>query len=241
MLLASFPAAEAIETSEPALQLPVQMVLGDLRDCKKTATIKITEIARATGRVGRATERTILIVFSWSCPLASGPPRSAANVWAVGLPSGRRKRSGYSLTTPAFFSLNQKQLILTKSRDSRVVVHSDQPRDDGITINSVRTLRNLRGRLRADELYFAIRDHDRQVFLCRCDRSNNDSEVVKNEPGCTDTHEVREITRLLGLGNGGRGNKQRPNKNRRRILYTSQDRPARIGRGQNCAHRSQTA
>ena len=56
---------------------------------------------------------------------------------------------------------------------------------------------------------FAIRDHDRLVFLRRCTRPIDDSDVVKNEDWCIDTHEVRDITRLLGLGNCDRRNKQR--------------------------------
>jgi hypothetical protein len=54
-----------------------------------------------------------------------------------------------------------------------MVVHSNDTGDNGIarTLNSLRALRDLGGRLRADELYFPVRDHNGLFFLRRRARS----------------------------------------------------------------------
>ena len=64
-----------------------------------------------------------------------------------------------------------------------MVVHSNQTRDDRIAraLHSLRAVRDLGGRSGADELYFAICDHDRLIFLRRRTRSIDDSDMVKNE------------------------------------------------------------
>ena len=51
-----------------------------------------------------------------------------------------------------------------------MVVHSNPTRDDRVAraLHSLRTFRNLDGRSGAYGLYFAIRDHDRLVFLRWC-------------------------------------------------------------------------
>jgi hypothetical protein len=66
----------------------------------------------------------------------------------------------------------------------------------------------LGGRGGTDGLYFAIRNYYCLVFLRRCSRSINDSDVVENENLYINADEVRDITRPLGLRNRNRGNKQ---------------------------------
>jgi hypothetical protein len=109
------------------------------------------------------------------------------------------------MTNPSIDDLHGVRIGVVK-----MVVHSNQPRDDGIAraINSLRSLRDLGGRLRADELYFAIHDHDRLVFLGRRTRSIDDSDMVENEDWCINAYEVRAATRLLRLRNSDRGNEQ---------------------------------
>jgi len=64
-----------------------------------------------------------------------------------------------------------------------MVVHSNQTGDDRAAgaLHPLRSLGDLGGRSVADGLYFAIRDHDRLVFLCRCSGSVDDPDMVKNE------------------------------------------------------------
>jgi hypothetical protein len=92
----------------------------------------------------------------------------------------------------------------------QIFVHSNQTGDDGVAgaLHPLRTRRNLDGRGGADGLYFAIRDHDRLVFLRRRARTIDDPDVVKNEDWCINTDEVRDATRLLYLRNHDRGNEQ---------------------------------
>jgi hypothetical protein len=49
----------------------------------------------------------------------------------------------------------------------------------------------LGGLLRADELYFAVRDHDCLVLLRRRTRTIDDSDMLKNEDWSIDADEVR--------------------------------------------------
>jgi hypothetical protein len=60
--------------------------------------------------------------------------------------------------------------------------------------------------MRADELYFAVRDYDRLVFLRRRTCSIDDPDMVKNEDSCINAYEVRDARRLLCLRNSNRGN-----------------------------------
>src|ERR1019366_2720070 len=92
----------------------------------------------------------------------------------------------------------------------KMVVHSNQTRDDRVARApySLRTRRDLGGLLRTDGLYFAIRDYDRLVLLCRRTRTIDDSDMPKNEDWSIDADEVRYATRLLCLRNGDRGKEQ---------------------------------
>ena len=88
-----------------------------------------------------------------------------------------------------------------------MIVHSNQARDDRVASapHSLCTRRDLGGLLRADELYFAVRDHDCLVLLRRRTRTIDDSDMLKNEDWSIDADEVRYATRLLCLRNGDRG------------------------------------
>src|ERR1017187_5429977 len=113
---------------------------------------------------------------------------------------------------PRFANLSLLNLDCVRIGVVKMVVHSNETRYDRVAgaLHPLRTLRNLGGRGRTDGLYFAIRDHNRLVFLPRCTSSIDDSDVVKNEDWRIDTYKVRDITRLLGLGSSGRSDKQRP-------------------------------
>jgi len=89
-----------------------------------------------------------------------------------------------------------------------MVVHSNQTRNHRVAraLYSLRTLMDLGGRIRADELYFAVRDRNRLVFLRRRTRSIDDSDMVKNEDWCINAYKVRDATCLLCLRNSDRGN-----------------------------------
>jgi hypothetical protein len=91
-----------------------------------------------------------------------------------------------------------------------MVVHSNDTGDDGIAraLNSLRTLRNLSGRLGADEFYLAVRDHDRLVLLRRRTRSIDDPDMFKDKNWCIHAYEIRDATRPQSLRNSGRTNEQ---------------------------------
>jgi hypothetical protein len=66
----------------------------------------------------------------------------------------------------------------------------------------------LGGRLRADELYFAVRDRYGLFFLRRRPRSIDNSDMVEHEDWGIDAYEVCNAARLLCLRNSDRGDQQ---------------------------------
>jgi hypothetical protein len=78
----------------------------------------------------------------------------------------------------------------------------------------------LGGRGGTDGLYFAIRDHDRLVFLRRRARSIDDSDMAKHEHWCINAYEVSNTTRFLGLRNRDRGNEHQTNPTQQTHSYT---------------------
>ena len=91
-----------------------------------------------------------------------------------------------------------------------MVVHSNDTGDNGIarTLNSLRALRDLGGRLRADELYFSVRDRNGLFFLRRRPGSIDNSDMAEHEDWCINAYEVRNAARLLCLRNSDRGDEQ---------------------------------
>ena len=123
--------------------------------------------------------------------------------------SGRRvgdfgnEQSGF--TNPSIDNLHCVRIGVVE-----MVVHSNQAGDHcrARAVHTSRTRRDLGRLLRADELYFAVRDHDCLVLLRRRTRTIDDSDMRKNEDWSIDADEVRYATRLLCLRNGDRGKEQ---------------------------------
>ena len=85
-----------------------------------------------------------------------------------------------------------------------MVVHSNDTGDNGIarTLNSLRALRDLGGRLRADELYFSVRDRNGLFFLRRRPRSIDNSDMVEHEDWCINAYAARWLPQCAILIRG---------------------------------------